>query len=107
MAKAQLKALRREFRDAVFTRDENMCIFCRAPAVDAHHITDRNEMPNGGYTVKNGASLCASCHLKAEEYHMTPHAKCWPGYHPDDLYMKIGSSYEEAYAAASGLKDEG
>lgn len=26
--------------------------------LDAHHITDRNEMPNGGYVPENGISLC-------------------------------------------------
>lgn len=35
--------------------------------LDAHHIVDRNEMEDGGYTLDNGATLCGDCHLKAEK----------------------------------------
>ena len=70
--------------------------------LDAHHITDRNPMPNGGYVVENGISLCDDgCHILAEVFHQTgsPH----PGYAPADLYAKIGSSYEQAQRASLKL----
>ena len=59
---------RSAFRKAVFSRDNNRCRGCGASGVplDAHHITDRSLMPNGGYVKENGISLCESCHLKAE-----------------------------------------
>ena len=70
--------------------------------LDAHHITDRNDMPNGGYVEENGISLCHdACHLLAEAYHQTGTAH--PGFSPTDLYTKIGSSYEEACRASVKL----
>lgn len=70
--------------------------------LDAHHITDRTEMPNGGYVKENGISVCDDCHLKAEEFHSTGTAV--EGFSPDDLYQKIGSSHEKAVTAAEKLK---
>ncbi len=70
--------------------------------LDAHHITDRNEMPNGGYVKENGISVCDDCHLKAEEFHSTGIAV--EGFAPADLYQKIDSSHEKAVAAAEKLK---
>lgn len=70
--------------------------------LDAHHITDRNDLPNGGYVEENGITLCDDgCHLLAEVYHQTgtPH----PGFSPKDLYARIGKSYEEAYQASLKL----
>lgn len=103
MAKAKKRQVREAFQAAVFQRDGGKCVVCReqgidTPAVDAHHITDRNEMPNGGYTRANGISVCAACHLRVELYHSTGTAE--PGLHPDDLYRLIGSSYEAAVAAS-------
>lgn len=70
-------------------------------ALDAHHITDRNDMPNGGYVAENGISLCdAGCHVLAEVYHQTGTAH--PGFAPADLYAQIGSSYEEACQSSAG-----
>src|SRR4051794_238460 len=115
---SEKKRVRAAFRSAVFGRDRYRCAMCGKPgkdrqggdghepyhagtpdealvALDAHHITDRNDMPNGGYVEANGISLCdAGCHALAEVHHRagTPH----PGYAPADLYAKIGSSYEEA-----------
>lgn len=66
--------------------------------LDAHHITNRNLMPNGGYVKENGASLCKiekNCHLKAEN--------CEPGYEAEALYEKIGSSHAEAVKASEKL----
>ena len=107
----QKKRVRAAFRAAVFGRDGYRCVGCgfrSSPEaaereLDAHHITDRREMPDGGYVRENGISLCKvgdDCHRKAEQYHSTGTAA--PGFGPDELYEKIGSSYEAAYAASLG-----
>lgn len=57
---------RDEFREGVFARDGQRCVICREPAVDAHHIIERKLWPDGGYFLDNGASVCESCHLRAE-----------------------------------------
>lgn len=104
------KLIRQRFRDAVFDRDGYKCRVCgwsiitAETPLDAHHITDRNLMPAGGYVKENGISLCPSCHLKAEHFHTTGVAK--PRFSPDDLYAMIGSSYEDAVSAAKGLESE-
>ena len=105
----QKSLVREAFRDAVFARDAYRCRICGfEPArdqvielLDAHHITDRANMPGGGYVKENGISLCAECHLRAEEYHQTGAAT--EGWHPDDLYRKIGSSHEKAVRASARL----
>lgn len=100
---SQKKKVRQQFRDAVFARDKNRCRMCGATGfpLDAHHITDRNEIPNGGYVLENGISLCNVCHEHAEKLHAFGSPS--PGYHPDDLYALIGSSKEQAFAAAEKL----
>lgn len=97
------KAVRESFRNAVFARDNNRCRKCGAASekLDAHHITDRNEMPNGGYVAANGISLCEPCHEKAEAFHSTGQAL--PEFSPDDLYRLIGSSREKAQRASERL----
>ena len=57
---------RDEFREAVFARDNHKCVFCGAPAVDAHHIIERRLFTDQGYYLDNGASVCAECHIKCE-----------------------------------------
>lgn len=87
------KQVRQAFRDAVFTRDGYRCKVCGnsdKETHDAHHITDRTEMPGGGYVKENGITLCPSCHEKAEVFHCTGTAL--PGWSPDDLYKVIGSN---------------
>jgi len=65
--------------------------------MDAHHITDRNEMPNGGYVLENGITLCKEwCHMNCEQFHISGGVEWIEGMHPDDLYKKIGSSKELA-----------
>lgn len=103
MSKAK-QVTREAFRLSVFKRDGHKCRVCGRPEkldgpLDAHHITDRNEMPNGGYVKENGISLCSSCHLKAEEFHRT--GKSVPRYHPDELYVLINSSKEKAIQASN------
>lgn len=84
------KQIRATFRESVFGRDKNKCRMCGEAAVDAHHIIDRNLLPNGGYVKENGISLCEACHIKAEQFHATGVAA--EGYSPEDLFTKIGSS---------------
>lgn len=96
------KDIRRNFREGVLERDGNRCMMCTDTnaKLDAHHITDRSLMPNGGYVLENGISLCDKqdgCHMKAERWHISGETEFIPGYHPDDLYKLINSSYELAY----------
>ena len=89
------KQIRKQFRDDCFRRDEYKCVICgKSGELDAHHITDRKEMPHGGYVKENGISLCSTCHQKAEEFHSTGIAH--PGFAPDDLYRAINSNYKTA-----------
>lgn len=114
------RATREEFRDAVFRRDKYKCqgadcIGKDTPrvgqsltssgvhALQAHHITDRTLMPNGGYVKENGVSLCGPCHAKAEVFHETRGRECVVWYHPDDFYRTIGSSKEAAKEASKRL----
>lgn len=50
----------------MFVRDGGKCVFCSAPAVDAHHIMERRLWPDGGYYLDNGASVCEEHHLACE-----------------------------------------
>lgn len=98
------KEWRKQFREGVFERDGHKCKICGSIGIlDAHHITDRHDLPNGGYVLSNGISLCEPCHIKAGEHHIT-HGKTWPeGFHPNDLYARINSSLEKAYKDSSNL----
>ena len=108
----QKKQVRQKFRDAVFARDGfacRVCGFASAPEraeeeLDAHHITDRNEMPNGGYVAENGIALCDACHALAEVYHRGEPVP--PGFLPAELYALIGSSEDEARMASERLAEE-
>jgi 5-methylcytosine-specific restriction endonuclease McrA len=63
-AKSQV---REAFRCAVFKRDGYKCVFCNITEhLDAHHIINRNLMPDGGYVLDNGVTLCELHHLMAE-----------------------------------------
>jgi predicted restriction endonuclease len=105
----QKKQVRSLFRDSCYKRDGFRCAMCGMKSsqegvqqeLDAHHITDRSLMPNGGYVKENGISLCPECHVKAEMFHSTGVAV--EGYSPEDLYKKINSSYEKAVAASEKL----
>lgn len=107
---SEKKIIRKNFRDACFKRDKYSCVKCSFRSspekadqeLDAHHITDRNELPNGGYVKENGISLCHPCHQKAEEYHSTGVA--YPNYSIEDLYSDIKSSLELATIASKKLK---
>jgi predicted restriction endonuclease len=103
------REVRGRFRTAVFTRDGFACRCCGFQSsperaedeLDAHHITDRHEMPNGGYVAENGISLCEVCHLKAEAFHKGEEIP--PGFHPTELYARIGSTEGLARIASEEL----
>jgi predicted restriction endonuclease len=106
---AKKKQVRNEFNLVCLKRDKYRCVVCGAKAtpdnwrdiLDVHHITDRNQIVGGGYVKENGVCLCKTgknCHLIAEQFHITGTAV--PGYSPDDLYRKIGSSLQKAIQAA-------
>jgi hypothetical protein len=115
------KQVRQAFRDKVFGRSNYHCECCgvkgmdrqnppvltkgvtTAIPLDAHHITDRHDFPNGGYVLQNGISVCDDCHMKAEQFHSTGTAV--PGYSPDELYKIINSSFDEAYEADARLAE--
>jgi len=92
---------RNEFREAVFARDKNKCVFCNLPAVDAHHILERRLWPDGGYYLDNGASVCAEHHMACEtttisvedvRYACSIHKKIVPPHFYDDhIYDKWGN----------------
>jgi hypothetical protein len=60
------------FREGVFARDGQVCVWCGAPGQDAHHIMERRLWPDGGYYLDNGATLCGACHIKAEQTLIMP-----------------------------------
>lgn len=103
------KQIRSAFRKEVFQRDKYKCCCCGKSGydrqeepqkgkipLDAHHIQDRHLFECGGYTKFNGISVCDDCHLKAEKYHITEGKEWEIGFHPDDLYKLIDSSFEKA-----------
>lgn len=99
--------IRMMFRHAVFQRDGKQCKFCsEINDLDAHHIIDRNEMPNGGYVKENGITLCKKHHRDAEVYHESNGETYIPGFHPEDLFRKIGSSREIAEAMSEKLSSK-
>ena len=51
------------WREKVFRRDRYMCQLCGSKGgLNAHHIKRKADYPNLAYTVKNGITLCATCH---------------------------------------------
>jgi predicted restriction endonuclease len=97
--------VRAQFRVAVYSRDNFCCKLCDcSEMLDSHHITDRSEMPNGGYVKANGITLCAEHHMMAEQFHITEGKEWIEGMHPNDLYKLIGSSYDQAVAESEKLK---
>lgn len=58
---------RDQFRIGVFARDRDLCVICKRPAQDSHHILERRLFSDGGYYLDNGASLCGEHHIEAEQ----------------------------------------
>jgi hypothetical protein len=94
-------SIRDEMREATFARDGGKCVFCAAPAVDAHHIIERRLWPDGGYVLDNLASVCADCHLYCEQTLFSPdevreaagitRVVLPPHFYPDVNYDKWGN----------------
>ena len=105
--KKKLKELRTLFREKCLSRDNNSCVICGSKEdLDAHHITDRHRLAYDGYSVFNGITLCSIHHLMAEKYHST-NGKEWEiGFHPDDLYKLIRSSFDKVKEDCEKLGDE-
>ncbi len=107
------KDVRANFRNSVFKRDGNQCVLCKAKAedvkLDAHHITNRDMMPNGGYVAANGITLCDNgedgCHYKVEKFYFSEGIKTNfdSPLHPVNLYKIIKSSFDKAIEAANRL----
>lgn len=111
MSKQDKKKIRAAFRDAVFSRDRFTCKGCgekgTAETLDAHHVTNRDLMPNGGYCAENGITLCkkaGGCHEKAEAY--DANSNIVPGFEPGTLYLLINSTYARAVEASNKLKSD-
>lgn len=66
MSKENELLTREEFKTQVFARSRGKCVFCNAPAADAHHILERKLFDNGGYYLNNGAAVCEDDHWKCE-----------------------------------------
>lgn len=97
------KRWRRKFNEDCLDRDGYKCVFCdETEGLNVHHITDRHEMPNGGYHTTNGITVCEEHHLECEKYHMEE--PCEDQYLPDSLYKKLGTTSEEAYQNCLNLK---
>ena len=95
------KIIRKNFRESVLRRDVYKCRVCGRNDVklDIHQITDRTLMTSQGYCIENGITLCDTengCHIKAEKYHISGGEIFINGFHPNDLYKLINSSYEIA-----------
>lgn len=103
MSKADKKRVRIAFRIAVFYRDGYRCLVCGTPGtdetLDPHHVTDRNQIPHGGYVAENGITLCKRCHEKAEAGAQ--------GFEKETLYRLIDSSLERAMVASERLGQDG
>ena len=108
--------IREKFRKDVFERDNFKCVICGRTDVklDAHHITNRKLMPNGGYCKENGITLCDcydGCHFKAEQFNCGYTEKYiienkgdyLKEFTAENLYKKINSSYELAYKKSERL----
>lgn len=104
---------RDEFRTAVFERDGYKCVICGEPAMvditkniqhpnpinlDAHHIIERRLFTEpsefGGYFLDNGATLCRTHHIMAEETtlgcdEIREACKITDLYLPDHFYFDI------------------
>jgi hypothetical protein len=107
---------RTEFREAVFARDNYRCVFCSAPAVDAHHIIERRLFPDGGYYIENGASVCQTHHLACEATTISVEqvrAKCSitkpvlpPHFYDDIVYDKWGNAIDGDRRSPGELFDD-
>ena len=71
--------------------------------LDAHHITQREQLDAGGYVAENGIALCrrdGGCHERAEA---VLHGAHDPDFASENLYRIIGSSRAAAERASRKL----
>jgi len=97
------KRWRQEFNEGCLERDGHKCVFCdETKDLDVHHIVDRHELPNGGYAISNGITLCGEHHLLCEEYHKN--GVCENIYHPLALFSKNNTTFVEVYLDCKSLR---
>ncbi len=97
------KSVREIFRNEVFKRDKYKCVFCDITTnLDAHHITDRHLIVNGGYVKENGITLCSEHHDLVEDWNRYGEVTD-EKYHPNELYKMINSSKEKDFKYAFNL----
>jgi len=60
----------RQWRMAVFTRDNFTCQFCRTRGcyIEAHHVKSWSKYPALRYDQENGVTLCKECHKLTKNY---------------------------------------
>lgn len=58
------------WRESVFTRDDHTCVICdkRGGELNADHIKPFAYFPELRLDIKNGRTLCVSCHVKTDTY---------------------------------------
>lgn len=102
---AKKKLIRQKFRDDVLKRDRNRCVICKTEeSIEAHHITDRELMPGGGYVKENGITLCHQ-HVELAEAHRTSGEEgAASELAPAKLYNRVGSNYAKALKASERLE---
>lgn len=95
------KEIRKNFRNSCLKRDNFKCRVCQiSGGLDVHHIINRNNIPNGGYVIENGISLCSDCHFKAETFEIHNEEN----YSPENLFSLINSNKELAIKKSNNLK---
>ena len=97
------KRWRKQFNEDCLKRDNNKCRFCNdTDDLDVHHIIDRHEMPNGGYVMSNGVTVCNVHHNLCEDWHRGGGGIV--AFSPIEVFKAIGSSYEQALEDSKNLK---
>ncbi len=59
---------RNKFREQCLARDNHKCVICgNEESLVVHHIIERRLFEDYGYYICNGATICPTCHIKAEQ----------------------------------------